>query len=294
MDRPGRRHILAGMNGDTSRLDGEGSELDGPDRGPAGPRVRRPARALALTLLVSACGPRAAADADITVFAASSLTEAMTELGEAYESAHPGTRVALTFGGSQILRLQISQGAAVDAFASANEAHVAALVSDGLSRPSQVLAENALALIVPKGMDGPVGSFEDLPRARRIVIGSRGVPIGAYTRLLMDRAGVHLGPGFREDVLSRVVSEESNVRLVRAKVELGEADAAFVYSTDALASERSETIPIPPEVNVYARYVIGGITRAPNPQGRDAFLAWLRTAPAREILRGRGFSVPAA
>ncbi|NNF26972.1 MAG: molybdate ABC transporter substrate-binding protein, partial [Gemmatimonadetes bacterium] len=275
------------MNGDTSNPDDEGSELAGPGRS----RVGLPARALALALSMGACGPVGGEpgpesdEASITVFAASSLTEAMTALGHAYESSRPGTRVVLTFGGSQILRLQISQGAAADAFASANEAHLTSLISEGTAQRSQVLATNALALIVPRGLDGPVTSFEDLPRAQRIVIGSSAVPIGAYTRLLLDRTEVHFGPRFRQDVLDRVVSEESNVRLVRAKVELGEADAAFVYSTDALASDRSEIITIPPDVNVHPRYVIGGMTNAPSPRGRDAFLTWLQTAPARDILR---------
>ena len=137
---------MAVMNGDISKPD---DAVPHPHRlrtGRVGRGTRPVTAVLALAFVAVGCGPPGTgggqtADPDqVTVFAASSLTEAMTELGNAFEASRPGARLAVTFGGSQILRLQISQGAAADAFASANESHLAALVSDGSAQRSQVLA----------------------------------------------------------------------------------------------------------------------------------------------------------
>ena len=295
---PRRGTYLALMNGDTSDMDGEGSEpyvTAGRQRGTGGGWTRW-GWILAIVLGAGGCAGSAehlASDV-IRVFAASSLTEAMTDLGAAFEASHPDRRVILTFGGSQILRLQISQGARVDVFASANQAHLSSLTSEGLIERQQVLAESALALIVPAGESSPVTTFRDLPLAERIVVGSGAVPIGAYTHQLLERAEGHYGTGFRQQVLDHVVSEEGNVRLVRAKVELGEADAAIVYSTDARSSTRTSSIPIPSEVNVHVTYVVGGLADPANPTGREELLRWLETDRARRILLSHGFSLPSS
>ena len=83
-----------------------------------------------------------------------------------------------------------------------------------------------------------VRAFEDLPEAERLILGTESVPVGRYARAVIRSAGDMLGVDFAERVRSAVVSEEANTRLVRAKVELGVADAAIIYRTDAIASER--------------------------------------------------------
>ncbi|MEO0602265.1 MAG: molybdate ABC transporter substrate-binding protein, partial [Myxococcota bacterium] len=164
----------------------------------------------------------------LSVFAASSLTEAFEDLEHSFEAEHPGVDLQLTFAGSQVLRLQIEQGARADVFASADERHLQALLDTGDVVDARIFAENELTLIVPPSPRA-VTRFEDLPRASRIVVGSPQGPVGTYTRLLLDRAGATWGATFAAAIRRNVVSEEPNVRLVRAKVELGEADAAFVY-----------------------------------------------------------------
>jgi molybdate transport system substrate-binding protein len=226
----------------------------------------------------------------LDVFAASSLLESFRDLEEAFEAREPDVDVVPTFAGSQVLRLQIAQGANAEVFASANPEHLDALVDAGLMRPRGVFAHNELVVITSPD-DRRIQNLDDLPEARRLVIGVRAVPVGRYTRALLERASAARGDDFAARVLDRVVSEESNVRLVRAKVELGEADAAIVYATDAAASDRVRTIPIREDLNVRADYVLG---LAPDAgAAADAFLAFVRSPAGRDILRRHGF-VPAA
>jgi len=272
-------------------------------RPPAPRRRRAPARprwplvAARGAALVAALGaglllPHAAASGvTLQVFAASSLTEAYEDLARGFEARHPNVAVQLTFAGSQALRLQIEQGADADVFASADERHMRALVELGDVVTSFVFARNELAVIVP--LDDPAGieTFADLPEADSIVIGVESVPIGAYTRTLLENASAAYGAAFAEAVWQRVVSEESNVRLVRAKVELGEADAAIVYLTDAAASDAVRTVAIPAEVNVASAYYLGRVERTPRTEAADLFLDYVRSPAGRAALAARGFVV---
>lgn len=239
-------------------------------------------RALTLaTVLLFGCAEGSERE-PLLVFAASSLTEAFEALEPAFEAAHPDTDVQLTFAGSQVLRLQIEQGAPASVFASADRAHVDALVAADALHDPQPFARGELALIVPA--DSPIERFDQLAEAERIVVGSPSVPVGRYTRTLLERAESTHGRGFVEAIRAHIASEESNVRLVRAKIELGEADAAFVYRTDA---RDARTVPIPPELNVAARYTIGVAPGAPSEA--EAFVAFVRSAEGRAILERHGF-----
>jgi molybdate transport system substrate-binding protein len=114
---------------------------------------------------------------------------------------------------------------------------------------------------------------------------------------MLDRADVRLGRGFADRVRARVVSKETNARLVRAKVELGEADAAIVYQTDAMASDRVLLIEIPEDVNVRTPYVTAVLTEAAggaaSPSAAD-FVAFTRSEEGRAILVRYGFDVEGA
>ena len=224
-----------------------------------------------------------------TVFAASSLTEAFTAMGAAFERVEGGATPAFAFAGSQSLRLQITHGAAADIFASANRTHLDALKSSGTIATPELLAYNELVLIVPKDNPSGIRTFDDLPRARRLVIGAPGVPIGEYTEELLRRSEPVLGSDFVSSVRSRVVSKESNVRLVRAKVELGEADAAIVYRTDL--SAQVEAIPIPDSVNVRARYELAPVLPVRN-DATGRWMKFVRSPEGREILNQHGFATP--
>lgn len=245
--------------------------------------------ALAACAACAACGPDASGREPLRVFAASSLTEVFHEMAAAFESASPHTDVVLVFAGSQVLRLQIEQGAHADVFASANHGHMESLAREGLVSEERVLAENELVVIVPPDNPARLESFDDLASVESLVIGTRNVPVGAYTRQALRRAETAGGlPGFEEAVMGRVVSEESNVRLVRAKVEMGEADAAIVYRTDALPG-RVQTVQVPPRVNVRARYLIGVVAGARNPSAARRWVGFVSSPEGRRILSRHGF-----
>ncbi len=242
---------------------------------------------------IAGCGGDGVGRKPLRVFAASSLTDAFREMATAFEAKYPDTDVGLVFAGSQVLRFQIEQGAGADIFASADRTHLESLAGAGLLSGYRHFAGNELALIVPPANPAGIGSFADLRRAERLVIGTEHVPVGAYTREALRRAGRRLGKEFESAVLSRVVSQESNARLVRAKVELGVADAAIVYRTD-VAPGRVHAIPLPPEANVRAKYLIGTVADAANPEGAARWLGFVASATGREILERRGFVAGAA
>ena len=244
-----------------------------------------------LILLLGGCRCGALhSSSDLTVFAASSLTDAFQDLERSFESANEGVDVSLAFGGSQVLRLQIEQGAPADVFASADESHVAALQQAGLMPKSEVFTHNELAVVVPSDNPAKIESFADLPRAGRVVLGAPTVPVGRYTRELLRRAADSYGPDFRTAAVAHVVSEESNVRLVRAKVELGEADAAIVYRTDATPSSGVQIVPIPAVLNVRADYHIGVIEGSPHLELAKRWIAYIQSEEGQAILVQHGFA----
>lgn len=236
------------------------------------------------------CDPRHSSQ--LHVFAASSLTEAFQDLESAFEAANPGSGVTLAFGGSQFLRLQIEQGAPSDVFASADRDHMQALAHAGRIVDSEAFAQSELALVVPPDNPAQIDSFADLPRAERVVLGVPTVPVGRYSRELLQRAADSYGPDFRTEVLSHVVSEESNVRLVRAKVELGEADAAIVYRTDVTPSSGVQVVPIPAVLNVRADYYMGIVQGSPHADLARRWISYVGSEEGRRILMKHGFTAP--
>jgi molybdate transport system substrate-binding protein len=234
-------------------------------------------------------GSEAPAKSSLSIFAASSLTEAFGELADAFSKTH-GIKPTLAFAGSQVLRLQIEHGARADVFASANADHMRALVSDGRVADPEIFAYNELVVIIPKQNPASIRSFLDLPRARRLVVGAPEVPVGMYTQTLLHRAEAALGADFAETVRSHIVSEESNVRLVRAKVELGEADAALVYRTDV--SGDLITVEVPAELAVRASYHIGLIEGRSRGELARRWIDFVKSSEGQAILSKHGFLTP--
>lgn len=254
----------------------------------------------------------------LTVFAASSLTEAFQEAAQRFEELHPDVEVTTAFAGSQALRLQIEHGAEADVFASANMDHVRALAEAGLAADPRVFATNELAVVVPPDNPARIESFGDLPRAERLVLGADAVPVGAYAREVLARATVLYGAGFDAAALGRVVSHESSARLARAKVELGEADAAIVYRSDAVAAGAAWTtgdaqaagdaqtagelparlgsgtrvlaIPAPPSLGVRAEYAIAAVVGAADRRDVEAWIGFVLSPEVRGVLARRGFA----
>lgn len=232
-------------------------------------------------LAMVACGPAGATvENEVSVFAASSMSDALRDVVEAFEAEHPAGRVTLTFAGSQILRLQIEQGARADVFISADESHVAALGRAGLLRAESELATNGLTVVTSADASGSIQTFADLARVERIAVGTRAVPIGRYTDTLLARVETD-DPALARAIRGAVVTREANVRLVRAKVALGEADAAVVYRTDANAAE-VRAVPIPARYAVAAEYRLALIGEDPSPLAEEL---------ARYLLGERGQSI---
>jgi molybdate transport system substrate-binding protein len=243
-------------------------------------------RRLLIAVLLAALPAVARADS-VRVSAAASLTDAFGEIARLYEQAHPGDTVELNFAGSQVLRTQIEQGAPVDVFASADRVQADALKAAGLLGAVQVFAHNRIVVVVPAD-DSRVKTLTDLTRpGLRIVVAGPTVPVGRYTAEVLAR----LGDDFRTRVVAGIVSQETSVRAVLAKVALGEADAGFVYATDALtAPAKVRVIDVPDAVNVVAEYPIGILARSTVPRQAEAFVAFVRSAEGQAVLQKHGFT----
>lgn len=227
----------------------------------------------------------------LTVFAASSLTEAFETLAATFEE-EKGTEVLLNFGGSAALATQLSQGAPADVFASADEAQMQVVKSAGLvTGETQIFTRNRLVLIATE--EGGVGSLEGLAEPDvLLVLAAPEVPVGNYAREALEKMDSVYGENFSERVLGNLVSEESNVRQVALKVELGEADAAIVYETDAVVAENVVTIPIPDDLNVLGSYPVAALAESTQPELAQAFIELVLSAQGQAVLAGRGFQPP--
>jgi molybdate transport system substrate-binding protein len=228
---------------------------------------------------------RAEESREITVFAAASLREVFEDIARAFE-AKSGVKVHVNLAGSQELRTQIENGARADVFASADHKHMAALVKAKVVTNPRVFARNTPVVIVPKDNPANVGSFEQLPRAKKLVIGVAEVPIGAYTLEILENTGAD----FKAKVLANVASRELNVRQVLAKVSLGEADAGIVYRTDAMAGkDKVAIVEIPAKVNVVAEYPVAVLSKAPQAAAARAFVDLLLSGDGQKRLAAAGF-----
>jgi molybdate transport system substrate-binding protein len=227
------------------------------------------------------------------VFAASSLTDAFKKVGPAFERSHPGTRVTFSFAASSLLRTQIEQGAPADVFASADHEQMERLARAGKVAGVTIFVRNRLAVVVPAANPGRIRELADLARpGLRIIITAEQVPIGRYTRQALMKMSQQdaMGTDFQPMVLANVVSQEANVRGLLAKVELGEADAAVVYASDAAAAGRKvRVIAIPARYNEIAVYPAAVVAGSKSPREAAAFVRFLRADAARSILKRYGF-----
>ena len=243
---------------------------------------RRVAAVLAAVALLGGCSGDTEGDRSerLTVFAAASLTEAFTDIAEAFEDEHPGVEVTLSFAGSPDLAAQIEAGAGADVFASADAANMARIVEEGLSAGSpQVFATNSLAIVVEAGNPKGITSLADLARDDLLVsLAAPDVPAGKYAAQMLDAAGITV----------EADSLEVDVKAVLARVSLGEADAGIVYVTDiAAAGNDVDEVPIPKEQNVIAGYPIVVLEDA-GPLAAS-FVNFVLSNSGRGALRARGF-----
>jgi molybdate transport system substrate-binding protein len=235
----------------------------------------------------------------LTVFAASSLTDAFNETAQAFEANNSGVTVALNYAGSQVLATQIKQGATADVFASADQKNMKSVQDAGLMNNSSVaiFAENKLAIIVPTGNPANITSLIDLAKPGvKLDICNSSVPCGNYTLQMLAKASNNstYGSGFTNSVLANVVSQETNVNDVVAKVALGQADAGMVYKSDVPAAYQSkvQVITIPDSVNVLAQYPIGILSGSQNAQLAQSFINFVTSPAGQAILLKYGFILP--
>jgi molybdate transport system substrate-binding protein len=223
------------------------------------------------------------------------LTDAFTEIGGAFESAHPGVEVRFSFAGSQTLRAQIEQGAAADVFASANASEMEALV-DGRFVPSgdpQTFATNQLLVVLPADNPAGISTLADLASPGvKLVLAAEEVPAGRYARQALENLNATLGAEYSDNVLANVVSNETDVRQVLAKVQLGEADAGIVYMSDALTAPGLPKIQLPAEANVLAMYPIAALSEGPNQALARQFIDYVLSSQGQATLRKWGFTSP--
>lgn len=249
-------------------------------------------------LLLTACAAspeQAGAPTELVVFAASSLTDAFTEMARAFEIENPDTAVILNFASSSQLAVQIAEGAPADVFASANENQMQAAITAGRVAASAAtpFATNRLTILVPADNPAQVTALADLRQPGiQLVLAAPGVPARQYTDEIVDQ----LGAAFAESFYANLVSEEKNVRLVAAKVALGEADAAIVYTSDVTPdiAGRVRQFSIPDEQNVTAVYPIAPLTDAMQPALAGQFIQFVHSPAGQEILVKWGFGAPEA
>jgi molybdate transport system substrate-binding protein len=230
-----------------------------------------------LAILVVGCGSDDERS-PVVVSAASSLRTALTGYADARYS----------FAGSDELAAQIRQGVAPDVFAAANTALPEALHAEGLVEEPVAFASNRLVLAVPAG--SPVRSLDDLAQPGvKLAIGSASVPIGAYTRDVLDRL-----PGAQGDrVLANVRSNEPDVAGVVGKLTQGAADAGFVYVTDVAAADGAlEAIDLPEALQPRVTYGVAVVKGADHPEEARQFVDGLLGGAGREALRAAGFEPP--
>jgi molybdate transport system substrate-binding protein len=233
---------------------------------------------------------------ELTIFAAASLTEAFTRMGQNFEAANPGTTITMNFAGSQQLARQLEQGAPADVFASANERQMAAAIEAGrvAEDAPQTFAHNRLVVVVPADNPGGVETLQDLAQpGLKVILAAEDVPVGAYSRDYLDKAEEHdsLPADYKEAVLDNVVSYEQTVKAVLTKVVLGEADAGIVYTSDVTpdVTEQVQQVDIPEELNTIATYPIAPVSDSAQPALAEAFIAYVLSQEGQATLGSYGF-----
>lgn len=261
--------------------------------------MRRAAAALAGLLavaLLTACGGTTAAGGPasssgngggrtITVFAAASLKKSFSAIGQQFEAAHPGTRVAFSFAGSSDLAAQIANGAPADLFASADTATMDKVTGAGLADGAPAdFATNVLTIAVRPGNPAGIRGLADLARpGLKLVECAPQVPCGAAAQAAAASAHVALAP----------VSQESNVTDVLGKVISGEADAGLVYVTDVRGvGGKVAAVPFPEAGSAVNRYPIAVLRDGKDKELAREFADYVAGPEGRKVLADAGFGAP--
>ncbi len=224
---------------------------------------------------VAGASARSTATPPLTIYSAASLTDAFRTFDPAQN---------FSFAGSNALETQIRNGAPADIFASAAPLNTQRLFRAGLVDKPVTFTANRLALIVPKSNPAGIRTVYDLrSKPVKLVVAAPAVPVGGYTLTVLRKMGL-------SNVLSKVVSRESDVRAVTGKVALGQADAGFVYITDAKAvSDQVNVVRIPAWAQPRVRYEIAVVSRSTNKTAAQAWINAILSARGQTALKNAGF-----
>jgi len=242
---------------------------------------------LRIACVVLGLAGSAAHGADLVVSAAASLTDAFKEAGRDFEAAHPGTHVVFNFGASDVLLRQIEQGAPADLFASADEATMDKAVAAGhiAAATRKDFAANALVLIVPTSAASAPNSVADLRNDsyKKIAIGNPdSVPAGRYAKQALVTAKLW-------DALEPKLVQAQNVRQALDYVARGEAEAGFVYATDAAMQAQKVRVALDMATATPVRYPIGAVAECAKKPTACDFEQFLLSARGQAILANNGF-----
>ena len=246
----------------------------------------QPVSRIALSLVTLLLSWQASA-ADLTVSAAASLTNAFKELAPLFEAQHPATKVLLNFGASGALLQQIAKGAPVDVFASADQESMNQAQAQSLVNPAERrnFVSNSLVVIVPRGGAKVPKTLQDLiqPGFARVAIGlPASVPVGRYTKAVLDKAGLWA-------VIEPKMIGAQNVRQALDYVARGEVDAGFVYGTDAAVASNKVTVAFTVPTELPVQYPVAPVEAGMNVAAARQFVAFLSTPPAQAVFARHGF-----
>ncbi|MFG1665463.1 molybdate ABC transporter substrate-binding protein [Streptomyces sp. Y7] len=221
----------------------------------------------------------------VTVFAAASLKESFTKLGEEFEKEHPGTKVTFSFGGSDALAASITGGAPADVFASASPKTMKIVTDAGdASGTPATFVRNQLQIATLPGNPDRIASLKDLTGPDlKVVLCDRTVPCGAAAEKAITAAKLKLTP----------VSYEEDVKSALNKVVLKEADAAVVYKTDVKAAgDKVEGVEFPESADAVNDYPITVLKESQNTDAAKAFIALVQSPEGQKVLSEAGFLQP--
>ncbi|WP_454191958.1 molybdate ABC transporter substrate-binding protein [Paenibacillus sp. Marseille-Q7038] len=224
---------------------------------------------------------------ELTISAAASLTDTLEEIRPIFEENHPEIQLTFNFGSSGALQQQINQGAPVDLFLSAADKNMQVLIDNNqiLEGYSETLLTNQLVLVSANDSKIDITSEADLtkPEVKVVAIGiPESVPAGSYVKEALENLGLY-------DILLPKVIQAKDVRQVLQYVETGNADAGFVYKTDALLSKVNIVHMVDPELYAPIHYPMG-ITRASKHiEEAKVFYEFLKSDEAKTIFQQYGF-----
>ncbi|HVI37433.1 MAG TPA: molybdate ABC transporter substrate-binding protein [Gaiellales bacterium] len=234
----------------------------------------------------SSGGSSAPSGGKLVVFAASSLIDAFPTIATTYQQQHPGWKVDFEFLGSDQLAAQIEQGDPADVFAAASTKYPEQLQGEKLLGRTTNFATNTLVLATPADNPAGITSVNDIGSAK-LVVGDPSVPIGAYTLTVLDNLGI-------KPSSLNIVSQEAKVTDIVTKLELGEADAGFIYTSDARsAGGKLRSFELPASAQATATYPIGIVTGSKNAKAAQQWIDLVMSPQGQQALVRDGFG-PAA